>query len=137
MRRQQRRRARSKRVSSFRQRRQQHLLDVKVRSRTAVQYRNRKFLVAFSKIALVLALIAGIYVGGRFAAKRFFLDNPEYKLSAIEVQTDGTLQREQILTVADLREGENIFRVNLARVHDRLQDLPQVDEVEVLRKLPG
>ena len=137
MRRQQRPRARNKRLSSFRQRRQQHLLDVKVRSRTAVQHRNRKFLITFSKVALVFALIFGIYVGGRLAAKRFFLDNADYKLTNIEVQTDGTLQRDQILSVASLHEGENIFRVNLARVHDRLQELPQVDEVEVVRKLPG
>lgn len=137
MRRQQRPRARNRRLSSFRQRRQQHLLDVKVRSRKAVAHRNRRVLVVFSKLALLVALIAGIYVGGRFAAKRFFLDNPDYKLGAIEVQTDGTLQRDQILSVTDLREGENIFRVNLARVHDRLQDLPQVDEVEVIRKLPA
>ena len=137
MRRQQRPRARNKRVSSFRQRRQQHLLDVKVRSRKAVAHRNRRVLVVFSKLALLIALICGIYVGGRYAAKRFFLDNPDYRLSAIQVQTDGTLQRDQILGVADLQEGENIFRVNLARVHDRLQDLPQVDEIEVVRKLPG
>jgi len=137
MRRQQRHRARNRRLSSFRQRRQQHLLDVKVRSRKAVAHRNRRVLVVFSKLALLVALIAGIYVGGRFAAKRCFLDNPDYKLSAIEVQTDGTLQRDQILGVADLREGKNIFRVNLASVHDRLQDLAQVDEVEVVRKLPG
>jgi len=137
MRRQQKPRARNRRLSSFRQRRQQHLLDVKVRSRKAVQHRNRRVLVFFSKIALLIALIAAIYVGGRIAAKRFFLDNPDYKLTNIEVQTDGTLQREQILSMADLREGENIFRVNLARVHDRLQDLPQVDEIEVVRKLPA
>lgn len=137
MRRQQRPRVRNRRLSSFRQRRQQHLLDVKVRSRKAVAHRNRRVLVVFSKFVLVLALLAGIYVGGRFAAKRFFLDNPDYKLSTIDVQTDGTLQREQILSVADLREGENIFRVNLAHVHDRLQELPQVDEIEVVRKLPG
>ncbi len=137
MRRQQGPRARNQRLSSFGQRRQQHLLDVKVRSRKAVQHRNRKVLVVFSKIALVLALLAGIYVGARLAAKRFFIDNPDYKLSVIEVQTDGTLQREQILSVADLREGENIFRVNLGRIHDRLQELPQVDGVEVIRKLPA
>lgn len=137
MRRQQRPRARNRRLSSFRQRRQQHLLDVKVRSRKAVAHRNRRALVVVSKIALVLALIAGIYVGARYATKRFFLDNPDYKLTAIDVQTDGTLQRDQILTVANVHEGENIFRVNLAHVHDHLQDLPQVDEVEVVRKLPG
>ena len=39
--------------------------------------------------------------------------------------------------MAELREGENIFRVNLARVHERLQDLPQVEEVELVRKLPA
>jgi len=137
MKRQKRPRARNQRLSSFRQRRQQHLLDVKVRSRKAVQHRNRRLLVVFSKIALVILLAGGIYVGARVAAKRFFIDNPDYKLSNIEVQTDGTLQRDQILNVAGLREGENIFRVNLARVHERLQELPQVDEVEVVRKLPA
>ena len=137
MKRQKRPRARNQRLSSFRQRRQQHLLDVKVRSRKAVQHRNRRLLVVFSKIALVILLAGGIYVGAQVAAKRFFIDNPDYKLNNIEVQTDGTLQRDQILNVAGLREGENIFRVNLARVHERLQELPQVDEVEVVRKLPA
>lgn len=132
-----RQRPRNRRVSSFRQRRQQHLLDVRVRSRKAIHHRNRRVLVFFSKLALVVALIAGLYLGARTAAKRFFIDNPDYKLSRIEVQTDGTLQREQILAVAGLQEGENIFRINLARVHDQLQDLAQIDQVEVLRKLPA
>src|SRR5205814_4522725 len=42
-----------------------------------------------------------------------------------------------VLKAADLHEGENIFNVNLARVHDRIQQLPQTDEVQVVRKLPG
>ncbi len=130
-------RPRNQRLSNLRQRRQQHLLDVKVRSRTATQYRNRRFLVLGSKIALVIALCLGIYLGAREGAKRFFLQNPDYQLSRIEVQTDGTLQREQILETADVHEGENIFAVNLARAHDHLQQLPQVDEVQIVRKLPG
>src|SRR4029434_3807927 len=32
---------------------------------------------------------------------------------------------------------ENIFRMTLGRVRESLQGLPQVDEVEVVRKLPG
>ena len=31
----------------------------------------------------------------------------------------------------------NIFSVNLAQVHDRLQQLSQVDEVQVERKMPN
>lgn len=133
----QRPRSRNLRVSNRRQRRQQHLLDVNVRSRKALQHRNRRVLVFLSKLALVIALGAGTYIGARAGARRFFFENPDYRLSAIEAQTDGTLQREQILHTAGLQEGENIFLVNLGRVHDRLQQLPQVDDVQVIRKLPG
>ena len=130
-------RARNRRVSNRRQRRQQHLLDVKVRSRKATQHRNRRVLVVVSKVVLACVVCVGLYIGVRWGAERLFFENPDYQLSTIEVQTDGTLQREQILKVADVREGENIFRLNLARIHDQLQQLPQVDEVLVMRKLPG
>lgn len=137
MRANQKRRPRNQRISNPRQRRQQHLLDVKVRSQRAVQNRNRQIVVWLSKVALVIALAAGAYFGVREGARRFFFDNPDYQLKAINVQTDGTLLREQVLQVAGLTEGGNVFRVNLAEIHDRIQDLPQVDDVQVVRKLPA
>jgi len=121
----------------MRQRRQQHLLDVKVRSRKAAQHRARRALAVLSRVILLAAVCAAIYAGTREAARRLFFENPDYQLKTIELQTDGTLQREQILNAADLREGENIFRVNLGRVHDLIQQLPQTDEVQVMRKLPS
>jgi cell division protein FtsQ len=130
-------RARNERISNTRQRRQQHLLDVRVRSHKATQHRNRRVLVVLSKIALLLAVVVGVVLGVRYGAKHFFFENPDYQLSQVDIQTDGTLQRDQVLKTADLHEGGNIFSVNLAKVRDRLQQLPQVDEVQVIRKLPG
>ena len=130
-------RPRNQRASNQRQRRQQHLLDVKVRSRSATQHRNRRIVVWLSKIALVFTIGIAIYFGVREGARRFFFENPDYQIKVVTVQTDGTLQRDQILSVAGLHEGENVFQVNLAQVRDRLQDLPQVDEVQVVRKLPS
>src|SRR5436190_2540917 len=130
-------RARNERVSNPRQRRQQHLLDVRVRSHKATQHRNRRVLVIASKIVMAAGVCIGVLLGVRFGAKRLFFENPDYQLSQIDVQTDGTLQRDQILKTADLHEGENIFMVNLGQVQERLQQLPQVDEVQVMRKLPG
>ena len=130
-------RVRNQRVSNWRQRRQQHLLDVKVRSRSATQQRNHRILVFASRLVLVLVIMIGTYLGIREGARRFFFENADYRLTNLEVETDGMLQREQILKTADLREGENIFEINLGRVHDRLQELPQVDDVQVVRKLPG
>ena len=133
----QRARPRNRRVSSWRQRRRQHLLDVKVRSRTATQQRNRRALVAVSRVIFALGLCAGLYFGAREGGRRLFFENPDYQLRTIEVETDGNLPREQILSTTALREGENIFAVNLGRVRERLQQLPQVDDVQVVRKLPG
>ena len=130
-------RSRNRRVSNVRQRRQQHLLDVKVRSRRATQHRVRRAMGVLIKIILVAALLGVSYAGARAAAKRLLFENPDFQLKTIELQTDGSLQREQVLKTADLHEGENIFNVNLARVHDRIQQLPQTDEVQVVRKLPG
>jgi cell division septal protein FtsQ len=130
-------RSQNRRVSNVRRRRQQHLLDVKVRSRRVTQHRIRRALAVLSRVVLLAGLCSAVYVGAREGARRLFFENRDYQLKTIELQTDGTLQREQVLKAADLREGENIFSVNLARVHDRIQELPQVDEVQVMRKLPA
>jgi len=127
----------NRRVSTSRQRRQQHLLDVKVRARRVSHHRNRRFLLVVSKIVLVIAVGAGLYYGVRVGLSRFFFDNPDYRLSTIAIRTDGTLQRDQILKAGGLQEGLNIFSVNLAQIHDRLQQLSQVDEVQVERKMPN
>ena len=91
----------------------------------------------FWKMALFVILCAAAFVGTREAAKRLFFQNPDYQVKTIELQTDGTLQREQVLRTADLQEGSNIFSVNLSKVRDRIQQLPQADEVEIVRKLPS
>jgi cell division protein FtsQ len=127
----------NRRVSTSRQRRQQHLLDVNVRARRVSHHRNRRLLLVVSKIVLVIAVCAGLYYGVRTGLSRFFFDNPDYRLSTIAIRTDGTLQRDQILKAGGLQEGLNIFSVNLAQVHDRLQQLSQVDEVQVERKMPN
>lgn len=130
-------RARNQRVSNSRQRRQQHLLDVSVRAHTATKHRNRRVLVICSKTLLVLAGTAALLVGARIGAQRLFFDNPEYRLTRISVQTDGTLQREQIIKATGLHEGANIFSVNLSTLRDQLQQLPQIDDVQVVRKMPS
>src|SRR5205814_5091802 len=102
--------SRNRRVSNVRQRRQQHLLDVKVRSRRVTRHRIRRAMGMFSRVILLVVLLAAICVGAREAARRIFFENPDYQLKTIELQTDGTLQREQVLKAADLREGKNIFK---------------------------
>ncbi len=50
----------NQRASNTKQRRQQHLLDVKVRSHKAVAQRNRRIFVVTSKVTLSLLVLAAI-----------------------------------------------------------------------------
>lgn len=130
-------RAGNQRLSTSRQRKQQHLLDVKVRSYKFKQQRNRKALNALFKLILVASLAGGAWYGGRECLNRFLWLNPDYNLTTIEIEDDGTLTRDQILDAAGIHEGENIFRVNLSKARDGMGRLPQVERVEMERMLPG
>lgn len=130
-------RAGNQRLSTTRQRKQQHLLDVKVRSYKFKQQRNRKLFNGLCKVVLFVALVGAVWYGGRECLNRFLWRNADYNLTTVEINDDGTLSREQILGTAQIQEGKNIFSINLSTARDRLADMPQVEHVELERTLPG
>jgi POTRA domain, FtsQ-type len=81
--------------------------------------------------------VGGVWFGGRECLNRFLWRNPDYNLTTVEIDDDGTLSREQILDTAKIHEGGNIFQVNLSKARDSLGQLPQVERVELERTLPG
>jgi cell division protein FtsQ len=129
--------ARNQRLSSRKQRKQQHLLDVKVRSRAATRQRNRSVLACISAILLFCGAVGGAWYGGREALRRYFWQNPEYNLSEVAIHTDGSLTREQIVAATKIEEGKNIFAINLSAARKGLMALPQVDRAEIERILPN
>jgi len=128
---------RNQRLSTSRQRKQQHLLDVKVRSYKFKQQRNRKVMMFLCKVILFVSVIGGIYYGGRECLNRFLWKNPDYNLATIEINDDGTLSREQILAATGIVEGTNIFSINISKARESLSELPQVDHADLERILPG
>jgi len=129
---------RNERLSTSRQRKQQHLLDVKVRSRKAAQQRTHRFINAICKIFLVGAAIGGTAYGAREGLRRFLWENPDYRLSDIEIADDGnSVSRDQLLKVAGIHEGMNIFLINLTQAREKLAEIPQIEHVEIEREVPG
>ncbi|MGA3169932.1 MAG: FtsQ-type POTRA domain-containing protein [Chthoniobacteraceae bacterium] len=127
----------NRRVTSRKQRKQQHLLDVKVRSRAATRQRNRSLLAFLSGALLFCAAIGGVWYGGRAALRKYFWQNPEYNLAEVEIHTDGPLTRQQVLEATGIQEGGNIFRINLSNARRGLLALPQVDRADIERTLPN
>jgi cell division protein FtsQ len=128
---------RNKRISNPRQRKQQHLLDVKIRES---KERSRLFRAVSGfifKLVLFAAVVAGVWFGGKEALRRFVWENPDYFLREINFTTDGALTRDQVLMAAGLAEGRNIFTVDLAEARAAIEKLPQVESAVVQRLLPN
>ena len=89
------------------------------------------------KILLVACICAGVCYGVRKGIALLLLKNPDYNLAELNVETDGVLSPETVLKAADLHKGTNIFFVDLRRAKARVEELPQVDKVQVIRQLPN
>jgi cell division septal protein FtsQ len=129
-------RKQNRRLSTSRQRRQQHLLDVRVRTRKAAARRTQQIFFLFSILLILGSSIAGLVFGAKRALNSWFFENSAYAVRNIEVATDGKLTRDTILRTAGTDEGTNIFSVNLLQVQERLRALPQVEESRIQRVLP-
>ena len=126
----------NRRLSTTRQRRQQHLLDVKVRARRASARRLQKGFFVLSLLLILLSLLGAGLFGAQRLLNALFFTNPDYAIHSVEVTTDGDLARDVVLQAAQIEDGSNIFAINLSAVEDRLRALPQVEEVNVQRLLP-
>ena len=127
----------NKRISSSRQRKQQHLLDVKLRASTERSRRFRAVSGFIFKTVFFAGLIAGAWIGGKEALRRFVWENPDYFVRELNFSTDGALTREQVLTSANIAEGRNIFTIDLAAARTAIEKMPQVESAVVQRALPN
>ena len=127
----------NKRASTIKQRKRQHLLDVKVRAKNVAARRTQSALLTVCGFILIASVLGGIAFGAKRILNALFFGNSDYALEAIEVKSDGNLTREAILRAADVAEGKNIFAINLPKVREQLSALPQVEESRVQRILPN
>lgn len=120
-----------------RRRRSQSILDVNIRADAAARQRNRKIMKWICIMILIGAASSGIYFGVREGLRRLVFENPDYRISSLEIVTDGALTREQIIEAAGIHEGTNIFSINLSRSQQSLMKMPRVEVAEITRTLPN
>jgi cell division septal protein FtsQ len=126
----------NKRIKKGGARRTHNLLEVSVRPDGERKESILPQIVAVLKVLLVVSTFGGVCFGGKTAMRRLVWENPMYALADIRVSTDGLLTRKQVLEIAEVEEGQNIFSVDLKKARKNLDQLPQVDRVEVRRLVP-
>lgn len=113
-----------------------HVLDVKLRSDQV-----RASRVRFISLAgvLLFGTALGIYVfwrAGEWVMNQLVYENPTFAIQHIEIQTDGIIAPEQFRRWANVKTGDNLFALDLARVKRDLEMVPLISAVSVERLLP-
>lgn len=113
-----------------------YVLEVSTKSSSARRRRRRRILGWCVRLFLLVGIGIAAFYGVRAAMDRFFFTNPDYTLRKIELELDGVITREELLGDCGLREGGNIFAIDLASVEKTLRRVPMVRNVVIERILP-
>jgi hypothetical protein len=125
------RRAKNKRFK------REHVLDVKLRSSQVRSARARRIGVAAQWLILLVVAGLAIWQATEWGVNHFIFENEFFAVRVLEVQTDGAIEVEQLKRWANIRRGENLLGLDLARVKRDLELCPWIRTATVERWLPG
>jgi len=112
------------------------VLDVRVARREVRRMRVR---VATLAATLSLGTIFAVYVAwrcGNWALDHFVYDNKAFAIEQIDISTDCVIALEQLRSWSGVRNGANLFALDLARVKRDLELVPAIQFAYVERILP-
>lgn len=119
-----------------RRKRREHLLEVTATAETERRRRNQK-LMLYAFEGLFLAGLLGVaWLGVNVFVEHFFTRNKSYEVRVVEVNTDGVMTRDEVLAKTGIREGLNIFSLNLESAQGALSGIPEIQSARVERILP-
>lgn len=114
-----------------------HYLNVKMRAKTA-QRKRQRLLGQLCALTLIVAVGCGlVWFGLNKALDKFFFSNPAYSLCELEVELDGVMTIEDFLAETGVQEGDNIFRIDIAAMDNKLRGIPMVENVRIERIMPS
>lgn len=112
------------------------MLNMPVETRRGVDRRAAQYKRSLIRGFCWLGVLAILCVGGWMLVHKAFYDNPEFMLKNVQVVTDGTLTKQEILKTAQVPAKINLLEIDLAEIDSRLRERSQVKDVRVQRKVP-
>ena len=113
-----------------------HVLDVKLRSGQVRAQRLGWIWLALLVVSGTALGVFGLWRTGEWALNRLVYENQAFAIAQIDMQTDGVITPDQLRRWANVKLGDNLFTLDLARVKRDLEMQPLVSFVSVERILP-
>jgi POTRA domain, FtsQ-type len=116
--------------------RDQHVLDVKLRSDQVRANRMRFGAIGLVSLAGTLTAFFVLWHVSVWALDLLAYKNPAFDIERIDVQTDGVVSKEQVRRWAGVKVGENLLALDLARIKRDLEMAPAIRSAAVERVMP-
>lgn len=91
--------------------------------------KRRKRINIIIKIVILLGIIAG---GCAFA-----LTSPIFNIETIEVLNNNIVSSEEVISLSELKTGENIFKFSKINVKDKIKENSYIENLKIHRKIPN
>jgi cell division protein FtsQ len=126
-----------RKTSRVRKKRDSRQLHLKVNSPRIFGFTCLRFIGKCVKFTLLIGLLVGAGWGAKVGLRKVFIDNEEFRLEAIELESNGPMTVADFVAVTGVDPAGSVFSVTLSEVRERLEEFPGVLDVDVSRRLPG
>lgn len=128
-----------RKTSKARRPSRQNVLQVRVFTPRIAWFGFLKFAGKLTKLACVLAALAGIGWGVWRGIQHAFYQNPDFRLQVIDLNANPVIDELGVAETAgiDLTANPSLFEVNVSEVTEKLKALPAIVDARVERHLPG
>ncbi len=87
---------------------------------------------------LLLGMLLGVAIWGvRSGLREFFVENDEFQLRHLELESNGEMTAEHFSQVTGMDPSSSIFALKLREMKTELLKRPGIEKVELSRRLPG
>jgi cell division protein FtsQ len=90
-----------------------------------------------AKFGIVLLLAGAVVWGARAGLQSFFVENEEFQLSEVELETNGVFAEGDFASVTGLDATCSLFALKLAELREKLLEYPCIVSADLSRRLPG
>ena len=85
--------------------------------------------IAFLKAIIIITIFIGTILA--------IMLSPLFKIEKIEIQGNKKITIDEVLTLCEIKEGENIFLINKSNTINKLKQNPYIENVKIKKSLPS
>lgn len=124
---------------STKSRRRTHtnVLEVRVMSPRIAWIKFLRVIGKLTKVACVLAALAGVSWAVWQGVQRAFYQNPDFRLQVIDLNANSVIDETRLAEVTQLDLTASIFNIKVDELEAKLKALPEISAVHAERRLPG